>query len=195
MNISIGNRLKKLRLDNGFSRKEVSNRLNIHETTLKRYEDGDIKKLSLETFKVLASFYNVEPYDIIGLENLTTNKSTSDKIVKSQDPCRAKEKQTLIHSITVYGKVCAGDGIEALEDRIDEIGDPYYRIKREKFALQVHGDSMNNVVTDGMYAIIEKTPIVKNGEIAVVMIDNETAMLKRFYHFDDMVILLSLIHI
>lgn len=43
MNISIGNRLKKLRLANGFSRKEVSKRLNIHETTLKRYEDGDIK--------------------------------------------------------------------------------------------------------------------------------------------------------
>lgn len=189
MNISIGNRLKKLRLDNGFSRKEVSNRLNIHETTLKRYEDGDIKKLSLETFKVLASFYNVEPYDIIGLENLTTNKSTSDKIVKSQDPCRAKEKQTRIHSITVYGKVCAGDGIEALENPIDEIGDPYYRIKKEKFALQICGDSMNNIVDDGMYAVIEKTPVVNNGEIAVVMIDNDIAMLKRFYQFDDMVIL------
>lgn len=189
MNISIGNRLKKLRLDNGFSRKQVSTRLNIHETTLKRYEDGDIKKLSLDTFKALASFYNVEPYDIIGLENLTTNKNTLDKIKEPQVSYQPKERQVPIQPITVYGKVCAGDGIEALEDRIDEIGDPYYRIKGEKFALQVHGDSMNNVVTDGMYAIIERTPIVKNGEIAVVMIDNDIAMLKRFYQFDDMVIL------
>lgn len=89
----------------------------------------------------------------------------------------------------MYGKVCAGDGIEALEDPIDEIGDPYYRIKEEKFALLVDGDSMNNVVANGMYAIIEKRPIVNNGEIAVVLIDNEVGMLKRFYQLDDMVIL------
>ncbi len=187
MNISIGNRLKKLRLDNNFSRKEVSKRLNIHETTLKRYEDGDIKKLSLDTFKILASFYGVEPYNIIGLENLTTNKDDLNKIEKLQTPCQTKEQQT--SHLTVYGKVCAGDGIEALENPIDEIGDPYYRIKEEKFALLVDGDSMNNVVDDGMYAIIEKRPIVSNGEIAVVLIDNEVGMLKRFYQLDDMVIL------
>ena len=40
-----------------------------------------------------------------------------------------------------------------------------------------------------MYAIIEKMPIVKNGEIAIVLIDNEITMLKRFYQLDDMVIL------
>lgn len=187
MNISIGNRLKKLRLDNNFSRKEVSKRLNIHETTLKRYEDGDIKKLSLDTFKILASFYGVEPYDIIGLENLTTNKDDLNKIANLQTPCQTKEQQT--NYITVYGKVCAGDGIEAFEDPIDNIGDPYYRIKREKFALLVDGDSMNNVVNDGMYAIIEKIPMVSNGEIAVVLINNEIGMLKRFYQLDDMVIL------
>lgn len=187
MNISIGNRLKKLRLANGFSRKEVSKRLNIHETTLKRYEDGDIKKLSLDTFKILASFYDVEPYDIIGLENLTTNKNALNTVENNQRLYQHKEQQNC--NLTVYGKVCAGDGIEALEDPIDEIGDPYYRIKEEKFALLVDGDSMNNVVANGMYAIIEKRPIVNNGEIAVVLIDNEVGMLKRFYQLDDMVIL------
>ena len=48
---------------------------------------------------------------------------------------------------------------------------------------------MNNVVNHGMYAIIEKTPTVNNGEIAVVLIDHEHSMLKRFYRIDDMVIL------
>lgn len=191
MNISIGNRLKKLRLDNGFSRKEVSKRLNIHETTLKRYEDGDIKKLSLDTFKVLASFYNVEPYDIIGLENLTTDQNSLNKIEKTRVPNQTKEKQTPIQSITVYGKVCAGNGIEAFEDPIDEITNPYHRIKGEMFSLQVDGDSMNNVVNDGMYAIIQKQSIVKNGEIAVVLIDNEVGMLKRFFQLDESTVVLK----
>ena len=41
-------------------------------------------------------------------------------------------------------------GLKHWEIPIDEIGDPYYRIKQEKFALLVDGDSMNNVVNDGM---------------------------------------------
>lgn len=184
MNLSIGNRLKKLRLEHGYSRKEVSNRLGIHETTLKRYEDGDIKKLSLDTFKILASFYNVEPYDIIGLENLTTEKNNLNNLVDNE--VIPIEPQS---PIIVYGKVCAGDGIEALEDPIDEITNPYPNVRGDLFALQVHGDSMNNIVDDGLYAIIKKQNIVNNGEIAVVLIDHQLGMLKRFYQLDDMVIL------
>lgn len=202
MNIAIGNRLKKLRLDNGFSRKEVSNRLNIHETTLKRYEDGDIKKLSLETFKVLASFYNVEPYDIIGLENLTTNKSVSDKILQSPSatPQQPTNVVPLAHNnheedprelIPVYGEVCAGDGIWALEDLLDEIYNPYPSFCGDAFALVVKGDSMNNVVDDGMYAIIQRQPMVDNGEIAVVLIDGDISMLKRFYRLDESTVVLK----
>ncbi|MFR5114672.1 hypothetical protein [Turicibacter sanguinis] len=106
--------------------------MNIHETTLKRYEDGDIKKLSLDTFKILASFYDVEPYDIIGLENLITNKNALNTVENNHRLYQPKEQQS--SHLTVYGKVCAGNGIEALEDPIDEIGDPYYRIEEEKFA-------------------------------------------------------------
>lgn len=106
--------------------------MNIHETTLKRYEDGDIKKLSLDTFKILASFYDVEPYDIIGLENLITNKNALNTVENNHRLYQPKEQQS--SHLTVYGKVCTGNGIEALEDPIDEIGDPYYRIEEEKFA-------------------------------------------------------------
>ena len=163
--------------------------MNIHETTLKRYEDGDIKKLSLDTFKILASFYDVEPYDIIGLENLITNKNALNTVENNHRLYQPKEQQS--SHLTVYGKVCAGNGIEALEDPIDEIGDPYYRIEEEKFALLVDGDSMNNVVNDGMYAIIEKRPVVSKVEIAVVLIDNEVGMLKRFFQIDESTVILK----
>lgn len=94
-------------------------------------------------------------------------------------------------TITVYGKVCAGDGIEIFEDPIDEITNPYHRIKGDLFALQVQGDSMNNVVNDGMYAIIEKKEIVNNGSVAVIIVDNEIGLLKRFYQLDKSTVILK----
>ena len=50
---------------------------------------------------------------------------------------------------------------------------------------------MNNVVNDGMYAIIEKRPVVSNVEIAVVLIDNEVGMLKRFFQIDKSTVILK----
>lgn len=183
------------------SRAALGEIVNLHESTIKRYEDGQIKTLDIEKMKEFAKALDIPPEELMGwndsdrmdninklMQNLTNITDIAVDIGLEQEDLITLFN-SLIPPITVYGKVCAGDGFEALEDPIDEIGDPYYRIKGEKFALLVDGDSMNNVVNDGMYAVVEKTPIVKNGEIAVVLIDNEVGMLKRFYRIDDMVIL------
>ena len=57
--------------------------------------------------------------------------------------------------------------------------------------LQVDGESMNKVVKNGDYAIIKMQPEVENGQIAAVMIENEDAMLKRFYRLDDETVVLK----
>lgn len=175
--MSLKKNIKKYRLECKMTLDEVSEKIGVKKSTLQRYESGVISNVPSDKIEKMAEIFGIKPSTLMGWDSPNENNSSS------------KEKQTPIYSITVYGKVCAGNGIEALENPIDEIGDPYYRIKREKFALEVHGDSMDNIIPNGMYAIIEKTPIVKNGEIAVVMIDKEVAMLKRFYQLDDMVIL------
>lgn len=176
-NDEIINLLEKLRDEQNISLSELARRVGLAKSALSRYFNKT-RQFPVNKVNDFAKALNTTPQYILGFEE---TEQTTNKVIPVV--------QTLIHSITVYGKVCAGDGIEALENPIDEIGDPYYRIKKEKFALQICGDSMNNIVDDGMYAVIEKTPVVNNGEIAVVMIDNDIAMLKRFYQFDDMVIL------
>ena len=42
-----------------------------------------------------------------------------------------------------------------------------------------------------MYAIIQKQSLVKNGEIAVILIDNEVGMLKRFFQLDNSTVVLK----
>lgn len=171
--------LKRKRLELGLTYEELGSLVGVGKSTVRKWETGMIDNMRRDNIVALSKALNLSPTTLMGLDELEEHPPTNVTSLQSNKSDR----------LTVYGKICAGDGIEALEDPIDEIGDPYYRIKGEKFALQVHGDSMDNVVPNGMYAIIEKMPIVKNGEIAIVLIDNEMAMLKRFYQLDDMVIL------
>lgn len=171
--------LKRKRLELGLTYEELGSLVGVGKSTVRKWETGMIDNMRRDNIVALSKALNISPITLMGLDELEEHPPTNVTSLQSNKSDR----------LIVYGKICAGEGIEALEDPIDEIGDPYYRIKGEKFALQVHGDSMDNVVPNGMYAIIEKMPIVKNGEIAIVLIDNEITMLKRFYQLDDMVIL------
>lgn len=184
-----GKNLKYLRLRDNISQDELANELGYKSyTTIQKWEMGSSEP-NMGVVNKLADKWHLSLDELVNVDLEAKRYENRQRDIKILKTPPNDKKQMPIHSITVYGKVCAGDGIEALENPIDEIGDPYYRIKKEKFALQVCGDSMNNVVSDGMYAVIEKTSVVNNGEIAIVMIDNDIAMLKRFYQVDDMVIL------
>ena len=64
-------------------------------------------------------------------------------------------------------------------------------MKEELFGHKVKGDSMDKVVADGMYAIFQQQHTVRNGEIAVVMVDNDLVMLKRFYKINQSTVVLE----
>lgn len=79
------------------------------------------------------------------------------------------------------GKVACGEPIFADEDR-----ESYIMVGTDigaDFCLQCQGDSMINArIHDGDIVFVKKTDIVENGEIAVVIIDDE-ATLKRFFYY------------
>lgn len=174
--------LRQKRLELGLTYEELGNLVGVGKSTVRKWETGMIDNMRRDNIVALSKALNLSPIVLMGIhddEEHEQQPSTNATVLSSNKYDR----------LTVYGKVCAGEGLEALENPIDEIGDPYFRVNAEKFALLVEGDSMNNVVNHGMYAIIEKSPTVNNGEIAVVLIDHEHSMLKRFYRIDDMVIL------
>ena len=55
-NKSVGRRLYEARKAKGYSRAKVGELVGLHETTVKRYEDGDIKSLDIERLKALLKF-------------------------------------------------------------------------------------------------------------------------------------------
>ena len=85
-----------------------------------------------------------------------------------------------IHEIPLIGRISAGQpvlAVENVEDRL-KISAGVFQGK-DLFALRVQGDSMINAgIKAGDIAIINQQPMVHNGEIAAVLIDDE-ATLKR----------------
>ncbi|MCM1523689.1 MAG: transcriptional repressor LexA [Ruminococcus sp.] len=85
--------------------------------------------------------------------------------------------------LPVAGTITAGQPITAVENIDGYISfQPMKSHTGELFALRVRGDSMINAgIFDGDYAVVEKCGYVDNGEIAAVLVDGESATVKRFY--------------
>ena len=85
--------------------------------------------------------------------------------------------------LPLLGTIACGEPIYADEDR-----ESYIMVgtdMKADFCLKCQGDSMINArIYDGDIVFVRKQDIVNNGEIAVVIIDDE-ATLKRFYYYKE----------
>ena len=83
--------------------------------------------------------------------------------------------------VSVLGSIAAGTPIEAIQHEVDKVALPDDLQKNgEYFGLKVKGDSMIEAgINDGDTVIIKKTSTADTGQIAVVLIDEQEATLKR----------------
>lgn len=112
-------------------------------------------------------------------KGLIKRDPTKPRALEIKDDSIKKE----IINVPIIGKVTAGLPILANENIEDIFPIPldYISHNQELFILNISGDSMINAgIFDGDLAIIEKCKTAKNGEIVVVLIENE-ATIKRFY--------------
>ena len=113
-----------------------------------------------------------------GLLKQGDKKSRTIELIKT-----GTEEAEEFAEIPVLGTVAAGRPILAVEnmDGNIKIHRSLLRNNKQYFALKVKGDSMEEAgIIDGDTAVIEQQSMVRNGEIAVVMLD-ESVTLKTFY--------------
>ena len=102
----------------------------------------------------------------------------------------AYENQSVAPIIPLLGRIAAGQPIEAIEGR-EEINLADFIMNRDRFALQVSGDSMIEAgILDGDTVIIKHQNTAENGDIIVALIDGLEATLKRLKKLPDGMILL-----
>lgn len=102
------------------------------------------------------------------------------KSQKLPDTLQALDLGTF-HRIPILGRISAGQPLYA-EQHIEGYTLTDLNGGAEYFALQVSGDSMNAArIQDGDVLIVRRQDEVENGEVAVVMVGDEDATVKRFY--------------
>ena len=83
--------------------------------------------------------------------------------------------------LPLYGRIAAGQPIEALRDNSETIDVPASVLgKGEHYALRVAGDSMIDAgILDGDIGIIRRSDIADNGDIVVALVNEDEVTLKR----------------
>ena len=92
-----------------------------------------------------------------------------------------KNEETKSTDVSVLGSIAAGTPIEAIQQEVDRVALPEdLQNNGEHYGLKVKGDSMIDAgINDGDTVIVKKTSNVDSGQIAVVLIYDQEATLKR----------------
>nr|WP_326189898.1 S24 family peptidase [uncultured Oscillibacter sp.] len=116
---------------------------------------------------------------------LTGNGPKQKRAVSESDTALPKGTERIdlgtFHRIPILGRISAGLPLYA-EQHIEGYTLTDLNGGAEYFALRVSGDSMNAArIQDGDILIVRRQEEVENGEVAVVMVGDEDATVKRFY--------------
>lgn len=172
--MNIGNYIKKLRTESGFSQEELGRMLGVQRAAVQKWECGTVKNLKRDTIKKLSEIFNVPPSSFIDTEYMTY-----DNVIAFPK----------MNHIPLIGTIACGTPILATENLDGEVTVP--EDIDADFALRCKGDSMIDArIHNGDIVYIRQQPTVENGEIAAVLIDEE-ATLKRVYLSENTITLVA----
>lgn len=173
--MTIGERIKKRRIEIGMSVDELANIIGKNRATIYRYESDDIEKLPVTILEPLARALRTSPGELFGW-----SKETGEKIqdidylsIPGIMPLPKTVKRPRLGTIVCGEPVMTEENFDGYDDVPEDIPCD--------FTLVCMGDSMINArIYDGDIVYIKQQPIVENGQIAAICIDGETT-LKRVY--------------
>lgn len=146
-----------------------------------------------ERFQTLLLKNNVTPYKVAKETGVTQTTLSNWKTGRSTPTIKTLKKIADYFGVTVdYLMSDTGKEGLSVSSNIfqDENSDPQIAAGIEAqadFYLKVSGDSMINArILDGDIVFIKKQDIVKNGEIAAVIVNNDSeATLRRLYYYQN----------
>lgn len=173
--MDIGKLINKKRTELHLTLEEVGNAVGVSKSTVKKWEDGFISNMKRDKISELAKVLNLNPVSLITGEETIEN----DNIFEQFDNIRPIH----LKKFPMLGEIACGEPIWADEDK-----ESYIMADMDiqaDFCLTAKGDSMVNArINNGDIVFIKQMPVVQNGDIAAVIIDNE-ATLKRVYYYPE----------
>lgn len=155
------NRIKELRVAAGLKQATLASFINVSQAALSGYETGKFEATT-ETYQQIANYFGVSLDYLLNHSNIRNSASTS------------------FSKIPVLGDVAAGLPMMAEENIVDyEEIDPAMAASGELFGLRIKGSSMEPRIKEGDVVIIRKQEDVDTGDVAVVLVNGDSATVKR----------------
>ena len=176
--MTIGERIKKKRIESGFRQVDFANKIDVSKQTLYKYENNIITNIPSDKIEAISKVLNLSPMYIMGWEDL------EQPIPKSNGYPTVR--------IPVLGDVAAGVPILAQQDIIGYEDIPSDMAKTgEYFGLKIKGDSMEPKIHDNDIVIVKSMSDAENNDIVIAMINNE-ATCKRLHKYSNSVVLTAI---
>lgn len=159
--------LKKYRLKNNLTQKNLGEKIGVKHSTVSSWEKGT-NSISINELVKICKLFGIT------LDDMYSN------VDKGIDPLQYDNIFPITtQKIPLIGEIACGEPIVANEELECYVG-VGESIKAD-YCLRCKGDSMINArINDGDIVFIRQQPMVDNGEIAAVIIDDEVT-LKRVY--------------
>ena len=149
---------------------ELEKKTGIAKSSIQRYANGSTKKIPIDAIQAIAKAVDVPATYIMGWEQNVTPLSNDNVFMRP-----------------LYESVAAGFGAPAVNQIISYI--PTYihnASEKDKYIwVRVQGDSMFPKIEDGDKILIRLQESVDSGQIGVVLIDGEEAVVKKINYGDN----------
>ncbi|WP_395391600.1 LexA family transcriptional regulator [Novosphingobium sp. BL-8A] len=156
---AIPNRVRALRAERGWSLAELAERAGTTAPQIMKLEKSQ-RRLDLAWIERLAAAFDISESALIG-----------------QEPSLPKNP----FLIPLVGEIAAGNWREAIEHREDMIFPPVEGLSEAAFALRTRGDSMDKIIPDGGYVVIDPYEAdLREGKVYAVMNSEGETTIKLF---------------
>lgn len=168
--MTIGERIKQLRVEAKMPQTELAKRIQTTKQNLYKYENGIITNIPTDKIAEIAEIFHVSPAYIMGWDDTRF---------------RPPEITSGVVTFPVLGTIAAGYDELAVEDwsgETVEVPTSYLkgRKKDEFFVLSVHGDSMYPLYMNGdKVLILKQSTLNRSGEIGAILYNGDNATLKK----------------
>lgn len=175
--MTIGERIKELRKARGITVDKLAEIIGKDRATVYRYESKAIEDMPTSILEPLAKALGTTPAYLMGWDESSAVPVSPDNV----------------YLRPVYDSAAAGFNVLA-QDTIIEYRPTCIPSPTEQelyIWVNVVGDSMSPLIDDGSKILLKKQESVDSGQIAVVLIDGEEAVVKRVLYGSDWIELQS----
>lgn len=188
------NILKEKRLEKNMTLEQVGNLIGVGKSTVRKWENGMIENMGRDKIILLSRALNISPLDILEMHTDDEKEDIKDIYLRLNEENQAivynfaksklNEQNTISDNIVPFpttlnldAVVSAGTG-EWQDGTLKEEVEYDGQIPPHDYVVRVNGDSMLPLFEDNQILFVRKTSDVRDGQIIVCMLNNETYVKK-----------------